>query len=61
MWLYYVFQFDKDLRRKWEQAQDDGHFRYKLDIEDTKIFGENKYIAQVKPWLEIQVIKCKIP
>ena len=41
------FQFDKDLRRKWEQAQEDGHFRYKLDIEDTKIFGDNKYIAQV--------------
>ena len=40
-------QFDRELRRKWDQAQNDGHFRYKLDIEETKIFGDNKYIAQV--------------
>ena len=45
--MFCRLQFDEELRRKWDQAEQNGYFRYKLDIEDTKVFEDNKYICQV--------------
>lgn len=43
----YAFQFDKRLCSSWDKAMEDGHFRYKLDIEETRIVGEKNYVCQV--------------
>ncbi|KAL4238038.1 GDP-D-glucose phosphorylase [Mactra antiquata] len=40
-------KFDEVLRNGWDKAMEDGHFRYKLDIEETKIIGDKSYIAQL--------------
>ena len=40
--------FDKQLCSGWDQAAENGFFRYKLDIEKTKVIGKIGYVAQVK-------------
>ncbi|XP_045160382.2 GDP-D-glucose phosphorylase 1-like isoform X2 [Mercenaria mercenaria] len=40
-------KFDKALIDGWDKAMEDGHFRYKLDIEQTRVIGSKKYVAQL--------------
>ncbi|XP_060559862.1 GDP-D-glucose phosphorylase 1-like isoform X1 [Ruditapes philippinarum] len=40
-------KFDETLQSGWDKAVEDGHFRYKLDIEETRVIGSKKYIAQL--------------
>lgn len=44
---YQLSKFDTLLRHAWDKAMDEGHFRYQLDIEDTKIIGTKNYVAQL--------------
>lgn len=40
--------FDRVLKEKWEEAQTKGVFRYKLNIQGTKVLdGKYQFIAQV--------------
>lgn len=44
---YELSKFDKRLCEGWDKAVEAGHFRYKLDIEETRIIGSKKYVAQL--------------
>lgn len=40
-------RFDRCLCEEWDKAVEAGHFRYKLDIEETRIIGSKNYVAQL--------------
>lgn len=45
---YELSEFDKQLRRSWDEKMKNGHFRYHLDKVETKIIpGSLRYVAQL--------------